>query len=97
MSSHIIVIPHSERRTPGTVPEEPFGIGNADFNAGLKESKYGYPILELYELVHPIALGEMQSRWNIGAPMGWSYIKKGMWEDRWGDAQGRDQRVRRVS
>ncbi|KAF4447830.1 hypothetical protein F53441_8696 [Fusarium austroafricanum] len=48
--THIAVIPASERRTPGSVPTEPFGIGNAEFNAGLKQSKYGYPILELYEL-----------------------------------------------
>ena len=37
---HIAVIPEGVRRTPGTVPVEPFGIGNDHFNAGLKQSKY---------------------------------------------------------
>ncbi|KAJ0131970.1 Uncharacterized protein HZ326_24935, partial [Fusarium oxysporum f. sp. albedinis] len=72
---HIAVIPASVRHTPGSVPTEPFGIGNAEFNAGLKQSKYGYPVLELYELVRPVTLGEMKSRWGMGgAPMGWRYI-----------------------
>lgn len=56
------------RRTPGTVPEEPWGIGIADFNAGTKQSKYGYPILELYQLVKPITLGEMKTTWGMGGP-----------------------------
>ncbi|KAL2755010.1 hypothetical protein ACRALDRAFT_1094396 [Sodiomyces alcalophilus JCM 7366] len=60
--AHIATIPPNIRRTPGTVPEEPFGIGNADFNAGLKQSKYGYPIEELFELSQPIGLDEMKSR-----------------------------------
>lgn len=46
------------------MPAEPFGIGNAEFNAGLKESKYGYPVMELYELVHLVATAEMKSRWE---------------------------------
>ncbi|KAL2869559.1 uncharacterized protein BJX67DRAFT_379108 [Aspergillus lucknowensis] len=76
---HIAVIPDSIRHTPGDVPAEPFGIGNAEFNAGLKQSKYGYPVLELYELVHPVTLAEMKSRWGMGgAPMGWRASKHGM-------------------
>ncbi|KAJ6789468.1 hypothetical protein PWT90_00269 [Aphanocladium album] len=86
-ASHIAVIPAKERRTPGTVPEEPHGIGNADFNAGLKKSKYGYPILELYQLAKPVKLDEMKSSWGLSAPMGWSYLRRNLWEDRWGEGQ----------
>lgn len=85
------------RRTPGTVPTEPFGIGNDDFNAGRKQSKYGYPVLELYELVRPVTLEEMKSRWGMGgAPMGWRYVGADLWQDRWGDDQERAGKVSRV-
>ncbi|KAK1767589.1 hypothetical protein QBC33DRAFT_472278 [Phialemonium atrogriseum] len=95
--THIAVIPPSVRRTPGTVPTEPFGIGNDDFNAGRKQSKYGYPVLELYELVRPVTLAEMKSRWGMGgAPMGWRYVGTDLWQDRWGDDQERAGKVSRV-
>jgi hypothetical protein len=95
--SHIAVIPPSVRHTPGSVPTEPFGIGNADFNAGLKQSKYGYPVLELYELVRPVTLAEMKSQWGMGgAPMGWRYLTTELWENIWGEDQGRAERMNRV-
>ncbi|KAK4032959.1 hypothetical protein C8A01DRAFT_40578 [Parachaetomium inaequale] len=95
--THIAVIPSDVRRTPGCVPTTPFGIGNDDFNAGLKQSKYGYPILELYELVKPVALAEMKGSWGMGgAPMGWRYVGRGLWEDRWGDGDEREDKVKRV-
>ncbi|KAI3337444.1 hypothetical protein HD806DRAFT_476690 [Xylariaceae sp. AK1471] len=72
--THIAVIPDSVRHVPGQVPTEPPGIGNDDFNAGLKQSKYGYPILELYELVQPVTRAEMKSKWDMSAPMGWRYV-----------------------
>jgi len=94
---HIAVVPASVRHTPGSVPTEPFGIGNAEFNAGLKQSKYGYPILELYELVRPVTLAEMKSRWGMGgAPMGWRYLVRDLWGDRWGEDEGRARKVTRV-
>lgn len=82
--SHIAVIPAQVRLAPGHVPEEPHGIGNSEFNAGLKKSKYGYPIHALYKLLRPVALEEMKASWNLSAPMGWSYIKRDLWDDRWG-------------
>ncbi|KAM0284331.1 hypothetical protein ACHAO9_009256 [Fusarium lateritium] len=95
--THIAVIPDSVRHTPGTVPTEPFGIGNAEFNAGLKQSKYGYAVLELYELIHPVTLAEMKSQWGMGgAPMGWRYVGTGLWKDRWGEGQERSEKLRRV-
>lgn len=81
---------------PGGVPEEPFGIGNAEFNAGQMNAKYGYPILELYELIKPITLNEMKSTWSTAAPMGWSYLKEGMWCNRWGGDEGREDRLKQI-
>ncbi|KAF7556329.1 hypothetical protein G7Z17_g1546 [Cylindrodendrum hubeiense] len=84
-------------RIPGTVPEEPAGNGNVEFNSGVMESKFGYQILELYELVEPITLDDMRKKYGMGAPMGWSYVKKGMWQDRWGeDDESRKAKVRRI-
>ncbi|KAJ5599712.1 hypothetical protein N7450_000779 [Penicillium hetheringtonii] len=95
--THIAVIPATTRHEPGSVPTEPFGIGNEDFNAEKKESKYGYPILELYELVRPVNLSEMKAQWGMGgAPMGWRYVERDMWENRWGEGQDRSEEVRRV-
>ncbi|KAI1151414.1 hypothetical protein F4825DRAFT_358522 [Nemania diffusa] len=95
--THIAVIPNSVRHTPGTVPTEPFGIGNDDFNAGRKVSKYGYPILALYELVKPVTLAEMKSEWAMGgAPMGWRYVGSELWKDRWGVSSERDDKVKKV-
>lgn len=78
------------------MPEEPEGIGNADFNAGLKKSKYGYPILELYELIRPVNLEEMKTTWGISAPMGWSYLNPGLWENRWGQKETQEQQLKQL-
>jgi hypothetical protein len=79
------------------VPLEPEGIGNEDFNAGLKQSNYGYPILELYVLVKPVTLLELKDQWGMGgAPMGWRYLTRGLWEDRWGEDDERVTKVTRV-
>ncbi|QPC76790.1 hypothetical protein HYE68_007542 [Fusarium pseudograminearum] len=83
--THIAIIPPTTRHEPGSVPTEPPGNGNEDFNAGRKESKYGYPILELYELVNPVTLNEMKTRWGMGPPQGRQYVKSDLWEDRWGE------------
>ncbi|KAJ5717278.1 hypothetical protein N7488_002924 [Penicillium malachiteum] len=94
--THVAVIPESTRHTPGSVPTEPFGIGNEDFNAGLKQSKYGYPIVELYELVRPVTLKEMKDQWGMGAPMGWQYVPPNLWEDRWGKDEDRVDKVKKL-
>ncbi|VTT64825.1 unnamed protein product [Fusarium fujikuroi] len=91
------VIPPNTRHEPGSVPTEPFGIGNDDFNAGRKESKYGYPILELYELANPLTLNEMKTRWKMGgAPMGWQYVTSDLWEDRRGEDEERREKVKKL-
>ncbi|KAJ5519811.1 hypothetical protein N7463_000264 [Penicillium fimorum] len=45
----------SPGKIPGEVPDDE-GIGNAEFNAGLKESKYGYEILALWRLKMAVSL-----------------------------------------
>jgi len=92
--THIATIPPKVRLTPGQVPEVPFGIGNKEFNEGKKVSKYGYPLLELYELVKPVTLAELE-QWGMSPPMEWLYVKKGVWESRWGEVHG-DDKVRKV-
>ncbi|KPM44199.1 hypothetical protein AK830_g2316 [Neonectria ditissima] len=67
---HIATIPLDIRHSPGNVPEVPFGIDNAEFNAGLEQSGFGYPILELYQLVKPITLDEMKKTWGMGMRRG---------------------------
>ena len=47
----------SPGKNPGEVPEDG-GIGNTDFNAGRKESKYGYEIIQLWLLKQPISLNK---------------------------------------
>ncbi|WEW56706.1 hypothetical protein PRK78_002154 [Emydomyces testavorans] len=54
--SRIDYVAHiSHGKIPGEVQEDG-GIGNADFNAGKKISKYGYEILDLWKLKQPISL-----------------------------------------
>ncbi|KAJ4007602.1 hypothetical protein NW752_010268 [Fusarium irregulare] len=95
--THIAVIPPNVRHEPGEVPNEPHGIGNEDFNAGVKESKFGYPILELYELVDPVTLNELKARWGFnGPPQGRQYVKTELWENKWGEQGGGSEKVKKV-
>lgn len=47
----------SRGKAPGGVPEDG-GLGNADFNAGKKQSNFGYEILALWKLEQPLTLRE---------------------------------------
>ncbi|KXG46354.1 uncharacterized protein PGRI_052100 [Penicillium griseofulvum] len=58
-TSPIKRIEYVARISPGKVPGEVSddgGIGNAEFNAGLKQSKYGYEILVLWKLKMSVSL-----------------------------------------
>ncbi|KAF3390943.1 hypothetical protein DPV78_010924 [Talaromyces pinophilus] len=57
----------SRGKVPGEVPENG-GIGNADFNAGRKLSKYGYEILDLWKLKEPITLKQAISKGYMKGP-----------------------------
>ncbi|KAI9370280.1 hypothetical protein BJX61DRAFT_100816 [Aspergillus egyptiacus] len=51
----------SRAKTPGQVPEDG-GLGNAEFNAGRKASKYAYEILDLWKLREPMSLKGAMAR-----------------------------------
>ena len=70
----------SNGKSPGEVERED-GIGNADFNAGLKESIAAYEIKELYQLKEPLTLTEMQGRYGATFPQLFSYVSEKMIED----------------
>jgi hypothetical protein len=59
-------------KTPGQV-RDPTGVGNDDFDNGLKQSKYGYPVLGLYKLKTPLTPPEMKSKGGITPPQGYMY------------------------
>ena len=62
-------------KVPGEV-NDPSGIGNDDFDKGLKQSKYGYPVTELYKLKKPLAVSELKTRFDIAVPQGWRYAPR---------------------
>ncbi|KAF7183233.1 hypothetical protein CNMCM7691_003146 [Aspergillus felis] len=57
----------SRGKTRGQVAEDG-GIGNEDFNAGRKVSKYAYEILELWKLREPISLASAISSGFLKGP-----------------------------
>ena len=70
----------SNGKKKGEVEQEN-GIGNADFNAGLKESIAAYEIKELYQLKEPLPLAELQKRYGVAAPQRYTYVPGKMMED----------------
>ncbi|KAI0827707.1 hypothetical protein BC628DRAFT_1317711 [Trametes gibbosa] len=66
-------------RVPGEV-NDPSGIGNDDFDNGLKQSKYGYPVTGLYKLREPVTTQQLKSRFDIAVPQGWRYATKNLVE-----------------
>jgi len=56
---------------PNQIPED--GIGNVDFNQGLKFSKFAFPILHLNELVEGISLNRLKSQFNFNPPQKYIY------------------------
>lgn len=71
-------------RKPGERIELP-GIGNIEFNQGMKGQKLGYPILELYELVPAIRINNVPEfdQWEAQGPLypSASMIKEWSWID----------------
>lgn len=49
------------------------GVGNDDFDAGLKKSKYGYPVLALYKLPTPLDSSKMKEEYGVSPPQGYYY------------------------
>ena len=50
------------------------GIGNNDFNNGLKKSKFAYHIKHLYKLAYPLSLGRLRSEFGFSAPQSYFYL-----------------------
>ena len=65
-------------KTPGQV-KDPSGVGNDDFDSGIKKSKYGYPVLGLYKLKTPLNANEMRKH-GITPPQGYMYATKNLVE-----------------
>lgn len=51
-----------------------FGIGNVEFNDGLKKSRFAYHIKHLYKLDLPLPLGMLRSKFSFSAPQSYFYL-----------------------
>ena len=65
----------SRPKRPGEVRDSS-GIGNDDFDQGLKQSKFGYPVLGLYKLKPSVTPTEMKDQYKIATPQGYCYATK---------------------
>ena len=70
----------STPKVPGEV-NDPSGIGNDDFDKGLKQSKYGYPVTALYRLPAPLTTAELRARFDMPVPQGWRYATRKLVEE----------------
>ncbi|MFH1566069.1 MAG: hypothetical protein ABIB98_02605 [bacterium] len=59
---------------PETVAGE--GVGNTDFNAGLKVSKHAFPILHLHKLSSPLLLEELRKQFGFTPPQAFAYVDR---------------------
>lgn len=51
------------------------GVGNEEFNNGLKSGKYAYHIKHLYSLKNPLKLEVLRSEYNFTAPQSYFYLE----------------------
>ena len=70
----------SNGKSPGEIEVED-GMGNADFNNGLKQASYAYEVKELYELRDPLPLADMQRKYRTTFPQRFSYVTESMVKD----------------
>ncbi|CAZ80393.1 unnamed protein product [Tuber melanosporum] len=73
--SHVMVT--SRPKIPGEVCDSN-GIGNDDFDNGMKDSKFGYPVLHLYKLKTPLRPEVMKKTYGVPTPQGYMYATKKM-------------------
>lgn len=74
------VITTSRPKKPGEV-NDPSGVGNDDFDNGLKLSKFGYPVLGLHKLNPPLGPSDLKARFEIAPPQGYYYATKKLVEE----------------
>ena len=63
----------SNGKKPGEIEDEK-GLGNSDFNQGLKESKFGFEILHLYKIHTPLIASELREKYKLSPPQRYSYL-----------------------
>lgn len=66
------VMQTAKPKTPGQVCD-PSGVGNDDFDAGLKKSKYGYPVLELWKLKTPVTAHMLKDKFGLSIPQSFCF------------------------
>jgi len=54
-------------KRPGEVHDSS-GIGNDDFDAGLKGCKFGYPIIQLYQFTDPLDRKTLKGKYGLTPP-----------------------------
>ena len=59
--------------SPAHISEE--GIGNSEFNKGLKLSKFAFPILHLDELIECVPLNKLREQFNFNPPQSYIYTE----------------------
>lgn len=55
------------------------GVGNDDFDNGLKKSKYGYPVVGLYRLKTPLNSDAMKE-YGVSPPQSYMFVPKKMFD-----------------
>ncbi|KXN88613.1 hypothetical protein AN958_06877 [Leucoagaricus sp. SymC.cos] len=74
------VIEVTKAKVPGEI-QDPTGIGNDDFDAGKKVSKYGYGVKAVWKLKVPIKASEMRSRFGLAPPQSFIYMTEKVLEE----------------
>ncbi|KAI8854797.1 hypothetical protein BC829DRAFT_486105 [Chytridium lagenaria] len=59
-------------KEPGNV-NDPSGIGNDEFDAGLKTSKFGYPVVGLLKMGEQLGKNQLKSEFGISNIQGYRY------------------------
>ena len=75
--AHRHIIGVGAPRVPGEV-NDPSGIGNDEFDAGQKVSKYGYPVKGMYRLPKPLTSAALKERYGISPPQGYMYAPEAL-------------------
>ncbi|KAF8491960.1 hypothetical protein JB92DRAFT_3004774 [Gautieria morchelliformis] len=70
----------SKGKTPGDIDSED-GIGNAEFNKGLKDAKYAYEVLHLHKLLEPLPLARLREGYHLFPPQRFTYLPRQLCED----------------
>lgn len=52
------------------------GVGNQEFNEGLKKAHYAFPILHLDEITGGISLHELKTKYHFIPPQSFIYLEK---------------------